>query len=91
MSEVATGQVKQVVRRFVEAVNRQDLGQLADLVAADVRRYSQSTPGVEVRSLDDLRALLRHEATIFSDVRITVDQLIGEGDRVALLGRWHAT
>ena len=63
---------KEVVRRFVEAINRRDFDALDDLVAPDVRRHSPSTPGVTVENLDDFKAFLRQDLRGVPDaVRLT--------------------
>jgi steroid delta-isomerase-like uncharacterized protein len=72
---------KAIVRRLFDAINRGDLGQLPELVAADVVDHNavifmqpEGPGGVE----EGVRMLLRG----FPDLQVTVEELLAEGDRV---------
>ncbi len=76
---------KAVVRRLLEEVfPAADLAALDELVAPDLVDHSPvpgQPPGVE-----GVRHVLRGLHAGYADLRVTVDDLFGEGDRVAV--RW---
>jgi steroid delta-isomerase-like uncharacterized protein len=74
---------KDTVGAMIEAINARDLAALDDLMADDVVRHSQSTPDVQVRSLEDMKAFLRADFATVPDSRIECPMLIAEGDLVA--------
>lgn len=75
---------KAVVRRiFDEAWNRRDFSGLDDLVAPSYVERG-APPGVTLPpGPDGVRALLGMFHAAFPDLHITVDDMFGEGDRVA--------
>jgi len=75
---------KEVVRRMIEAINARDFDALDAVVAADVRRHSAATPGVEVRSLEELKAFLRQDLSAVPDAIQETRAMIAEGDLVAV-------
>lgn len=86
-----TADNKEIVRRFVDAVNRQDFAAVADLVAARVVRHSATAGQPRIRSRRALVAFLRGEAKAFPEARETIRCLIAEGDRVAAHLRFRGT
>ena len=82
---------KEVVRRFVAAVNQRDFGALDALVAPDVVRHSPSTPGVSVRSLEELKAFLRQDLAAVPDAVQEIRMILAEGDRVAVWANYSGT
>ncbi len=72
---------KAVVRRYYEEVHGGNLEVLADL-AADVCLLHGGNSERRV-TLDDLRKVLISQRTGFPDWRVTVNQLVAEGDIVA--------
>jgi hypothetical protein len=62
-----TEQSKAVIRRFWEAWNSHQPDALDELIAPDVVRHCQATPGVGVRSLDQLKEFLRQDTEVFPD------------------------
>jgi steroid delta-isomerase-like uncharacterized protein len=82
---------KELVSRFNEAVNAQDLAALDAVAAASFVRHSQATPDVEVTSLEQFKGYLKANHEIFPDERITLSQLVAEADRVAFWGRYAGT
>ena len=79
------------VRAMVEAVNARDLARLDDVLAADVVRHSQSTPGVEVRSLADFKAFLRSDFASVPDSEITCPMVVADATHVATWCRYEGT
>lgn len=81
---------KQLIRRFVEAINRQDWTVLPELVASDFVRHSEAA-GRLTRSRDELIDFLRGEARRFPDAQESIEDLIAEGDKVAARHRFTAS
>ena len=50
---------KATVRRFIEAMNNREFAILDQLLAPNVVRHCQATPGIQVRSLDDFKEFLQ--------------------------------
>lgn len=79
------------VRAMVQAINDRDLDGLDGLVAPDLIRHSQSTPGIEVRSLEEFKAFLEADFAAVPDSKQTCPMLITEGDLVATWCRYEGT
>lgn len=75
---------KEVVRQLVAAINHGDFDTLDQLVAEDVVRHSQATPGVEVRSREDFKRFLRQDLATFPDAHQEIEILVAENDKVAM-------
>lgn len=86
-----TEQNKAVVRRFWEAMNSRQLEALDELFAPNVVRHCQATPGVDVRSLDQLKDFLRQDTNVFPDSVQTITHLVAEGDLVAVWSTYEGT
>lgn len=82
-------QHKRLVRRFVAAVNAQDWAALIRLVAADFRRHSQAA-GHDIAGREALIDFLRAEAENFPGAHEEIEDIIGEGDKLAVRHRFHA-
>jgi steroid delta-isomerase-like uncharacterized protein len=80
---------KQVVRLFAEAINRRDWDALDDVVATDFVRHSKAAPGVWSR--EDLKQFLRREFEIFPDAYESIEDIVAEGDRVAVRHSFRGT
>ena len=50
---------KAIIRRFFDAWNGRQPDAFDDLIAPDVVRHCEATPGVEARSLDQIKQFLR--------------------------------
>ena len=67
----------EIGRKMMEAVNKQDLGLLDDLVVPEyVNRQLQ------VRSREDLKQILTRQYIGFPDVHREIEDIIAEGDKV---------
>lgn len=73
---------KEIVRAFADAINARDWDRLDRLVAPDVVRHSHSAAPVHGR--DELQRYLRGEFEIFPDGQETIEDILAEGDRVAV-------
>ena len=64
---------KNTVRQLIVAINEHDFNAIDELVAVDVVRHSQATPGVEVRNREQLKEFLRQDLSTFPDLSISVE------------------
>jgi steroid delta-isomerase-like uncharacterized protein len=81
---------KQVCRRLIEeAVNRGNLAVVDTLVGPN---YVYHGPGgLELRGPEGFKQLITLYRTAFPDLRMTIDDIIAEGDRVVLRWTGHGT
>jgi predicted ester cyclase len=82
---------KRLFLRGIEAINSKNFEALNQLVATNFVRHCQSTPDVEVKSLEDFKKYLREDSTTFPDSRLTIDQIVVEGSFVAFHGTYVGT
>lgn len=75
---------KEVVRQLVAAINDRDFDALDQLVAEDVVRHSQATPGVVVRNREDFKRFLRQDLATFPDAHQEIEILMAEKDKVSM-------
>lgn len=73
-------QAQNLVRRLIDAINRQDYDALQDLIDPD---YVYRTPGDELRGVVGLQGLLTAYHRGFPDLELVIDDMFGAGDRVA--------
>lgn len=79
---------KAVVRRYFEAWNAADLDAIDDIVAPDVVGHNPVEP-MDATGPDGEKQLIELYHTAFPDAKLTVEELIAEGDTVAV--RYTAT
>jgi steroid delta-isomerase-like uncharacterized protein len=82
---------KDLMRRFVSAMNTRQLDQLDELIAPDVVRHCEATPGLEVNNIDQLKAFLRADAAAFPDNKQTFEHVLVDGDMVAMWATYEGT
>ncbi|UCG88191.1 MAG: ester cyclase, partial [Gemmatimonadota bacterium] len=82
---------KELVRQFTEVLNAADWDALGEIVAEDFVRHSAATEGPPVTSRDEFVRLQQSFLVSFPDQRVTVHQLVAEGDRVAALATYSGT
>src|SRR3954467_4229216 len=76
---------KALIRRFYDHVwNKAEYWAADDLVAPDYVRHAPQP----IRGRDGIREIVEQVRAAFPDLFITIEDLISEGDRVAV--RWHA-
>jgi steroid delta-isomerase-like uncharacterized protein len=75
---------KAAKRRYIEAFNRRDLAAFNDLFAPEYVLHATGFP--EIRGPEELRKAVAASLDALSDVRVTADEMVAEGDRVAT--RW---
>ena len=72
---------KAIVRRYFDMFNSGDLTHLADIVSQD---YGDKLDG-QTSGIDVIRDYLEGLKSSFPDFTWTIEQIIGEGDRVAVM------
>lgn len=82
---------KEVVRRFVTAMNERRFEDLDELVSPTVVRHSPSTPGLEIRNLDQFKDFLRGDIAGVPDSRQEIRMMAAEGDLVAVWANYSGT
>ncbi len=75
---------KAAKRRYIEAFNQRDLSVIGDLFAPEYVLHATGYP--EIRGPEQLRKVVAASLDALSDVRLTADDMVAEGDRVAT--RW---
>jgi len=82
---------KNIVRRFVEISNAAEWDRLDEIVAPDFQRHSTATAGPPVRSLDAFVSLQESFLSAFPDQQVRLDNMIAEGDFVAIQAAYLGT
>jgi predicted ester cyclase len=86
-----TEQNKAVIRRFMNAWNSRQPEAFDEHIAPNVVRHCQAPPGVNVRSLDQLKEFLRQDTVVFPDSIQTITHLVAEGNLVAAWSTYDGT
>src|SRR4051812_4743633 len=86
-----TEQNKAIVGRFIDAWNSRQPEAFDDLIAADVVRHCEATPGLEARSLAQIKAFLQQDTAVFPDSIQTIKILLAEGNLVAAWATYEGT
>jgi hypothetical protein len=85
------GDAKAVMRRMVEMFATGDLTTLDSVVSTDYIDH-QGIDGIEIQGREGFGDLVRAvHAPHGTALRVTIEELIGEGDRAAARLRWHHT
>ena len=84
-------QNKAVIRHFFDAWNSRRPEAFDDLITPDVVRHCDATPGVEARSLEQIKEFLVQDTAIFPDFVQTIKLLITEGNHVAVWVTYEGT
>ena len=71
-----TEQNKAVIRRFFDAWNSRQPDTFDDLIAPNVVRHCEATPGIEARSLHQVKEFLRQDTAVFPDSVQTIKLLL---------------
>ena len=72
---------KSVIRRWIDAINRGDLEAGAQLMDAN---YIRHLPGLESRGPEGFKEVAAMFLTGFPDLKLTIEDLIAEGDRIVV-------
>lgn len=89
MSELERNKI--LIRQFVDAINVRDWQTLTQLMAADFCRHSHAAGQPEVRTRDEFIEYLRKEFATFPDAEESLEDMIAEGDKVAVRHRCIGT
>jgi ketosteroid isomerase-like protein len=82
-----TEQNKAIIQRFFDAWNSRQPDAFDDLVAPDVVRHCDATPGIEARSLDQVKEFLRQDTAVFPGSLQTIKLLVAEGSYAGVARR----
>jgi steroid delta-isomerase-like uncharacterized protein len=82
---------KELMRRFESAMNARRLDLLDELIAPDVVRHCEATPGLEVTNLDQLKDFLKADASVFPDNKQTFEHILVDGDMAAVWATYEGT
>jgi steroid delta-isomerase-like uncharacterized protein len=86
-----TEENKAVIRRFYDAWNSRRADAFDEVIATNVVRHCEATPGLNARSLDDVKEFLRLDTAVFPDSVQTIQLLLAEGDLVAAWSTYEGT
>lgn len=87
----STEATRELVKRFHEAVNRQDWQALDQMVTSDYRHYVVTSTGFRALSWDEFRKGNQAAHRASPDWKNSPLQIVVEGDRVAVLLLGHGT
>lgn len=73
-----------LVSKFIAAENDKDYENLPTYITEDFKRHSQATPNAAVASRDQFVEHMRDDDEFFAEVKYHAQQIIAEGDRVAV-------
>jgi steroid delta-isomerase-like uncharacterized protein len=79
---VSAEENKAVLRRWIEAYNERDLQAEADVLAPDYVAHVPAVPG-PMEGLEAWRQFSGSFAEAFPDIRLTIEDIMAEGDMVA--------
>jgi predicted ester cyclase len=86
-----TEQNKAVIQRFIDAWNSRQPDAFDDLIAPNVIRHCEATPGVEAGNLDQVKEFLRQDTAVFPDSVQTIKLLVAEENLVAAWTTYEGT
>ncbi len=82
--------IKAKVRRtFEEVLSQGKVTVLDELCAPNFLYHDPSQP--DVRTLEDYKRFFTEFRSIFPDLHVTIDDMIGEGDKVVVRFTWRGT
>jgi len=82
---------KALVEGFVSVGNSRELDRLGEFVSENFVRHCQATPGLVVTNLEQFRAFLEADVQVCPDSKVEVQQMVAEGDRVAIWATYTGT
>ena len=84
-------QNKAIIRRFFDAWNNRQPAVFDGLMASDVIRHCEATPGFKVENLGHVKGFLAQDSGTFPDSVQTIKLLIAEGNLVAAWSTYEGT
>ena len=82
---------KALIQEFIDAINEQNWKKLDQLVATDFVRHSYAAGEPAICSRDDLKEFLHRELATFPDAFESIEDILAEGDKVAVRQRFQGT
>jgi steroid delta-isomerase-like uncharacterized protein len=83
---------KAVIRRWIEAYNERDMQAEADVLAPGYVAHVPAAPGpLDLEGLEAWRQFTAPFTEAFPDLRLTVEEIVAEGDMVAARVAFHGT
>jgi len=70
---------KTIIRKMIEAINKQNLASLDQLIATD---FVYHMPMQQIQGLDVMKQGVEEEIQSFPDLHVTIEDIIAEGDKV---------
>ncbi|MCB1138274.1 MAG: ester cyclase [Leptospiraceae bacterium] len=82
---------KDLLRRFVRAINEEDWRGLRNVLHPDFRRHSHAAGEAAIEEGEDLVQFFRAQRQVFPDGQETIQDILAEGDRVAVRHSFNGT
>ncbi|MBI4284274.1 MAG: ester cyclase [Chloroflexi bacterium] len=82
-------QTKAAVRRFLEFFDKGDLARVSDVATADFVDHNPM-PG-QSAGIEGLKQMLAMARAAFPDLHTTIEDMVAEGDKVAVMNTLHGT
>jgi predicted ester cyclase len=87
---MSTEENKAIVRRYVEEVwTNRNVEALEEFYPGPDLVEQEGPAGQELPSIDDAKAYVRQVQAAFPDLSVTIEDIIAEGDRVAVRTTWR--
>jgi predicted ester cyclase len=80
---------KALVRRFIDYVNNDPFAPIDEFFASSYRYHNASVP--EVKNLQGVKDFNAAAYSAFPDIRITIEDMVAEGDKVVYRGSARGT
>jgi len=87
---MSTEENKAIMRRFYEEIGKGNLAAMGELVAADLVDHTPFVPG-QAQGRQGTLELFTMIRAAFPDLRITVEDMVAEGDKVVARGTFSGT
>lgn len=84
-------EIKDIVRRYVDAITSGDLDRLDELMTADYVHHDPNFPPDFQSGLDSYKQGVRMFRVAFPDIKETMEDVIAEGDKVVTRHTWQGT
>ena len=86
---MSTEENKTLIRRWIEETNKGNVAVIDEIFATSYVHHDPADP--EIHNLKDFKRQYTRDRTAFSDIHVTIEDIIAEGDRVVVRSAWHGT